>query len=96
MKGSIMSGVDAYDIAGLQQKISEIIMQELELEPGDLRETGDFVDDYDADSLSLITILARIEKEGGVVVPQDELQNMRNLAGVFAVTEKYAKGPQGA
>jgi acyl carrier protein len=91
-----MSGVDVHDIAGLQQKISEIIMQELEVEPSDLTETGDFVDDYDADSLSLITILARIEKEVGVVVPQDELQNMRNLAGVFAVTEKYAKGPAGA
>jgi acyl carrier protein len=87
-----MPEVDAHDIAILQQKISEIILQELELEPGDLTDTGDFVEDYDADSLSLITILARIEKEAGVVVPQDELQNMRNLAGVFAVTEKYAKG----
>jgi acyl carrier protein len=87
-----MPGVDAHDIAALQQKISEIILQELELEPSDLTETGDFVEDYDADSLSLITILARIEKEAGVVVPQDELQNMRNLSGVFAVTEKYATG----
>jgi acyl carrier protein len=91
-----MPGVDAHDTAALQQKISEIILQELELEPSDLTETGDFVDDYDADSLSLITILARIEKEVGVVVPQDELQNMRNLAGVFAVTEKYAAGSQDA
>jgi acyl carrier protein len=91
-----MPGVDAHDITVLQQKISEIILQELELEPGDLTDTGDFVEDYDADSLSLITILARIEKEVGVVVPQDELENMRNLAGVFAVTEKYAKGPEDA
>jgi acyl carrier protein len=91
-----MPGVDARDIADLQQKISEIIAQELELEPSELSETGDFVDDYDADSLSLITILARIEKEAGVVVPQDELENMRNLLGVFDVTEKYAKGSQGA
>jgi acyl carrier protein len=90
-----MPGVDARDIADLQQKISEIIAQELELEPSELTETGDFVDEYDADSLSLITILARIEKEAGVVVPQNELENMRNLAGVFVVTEKYAKGPQG-
>ena len=91
-----MPEVDAHDIAALQQKISEIILQELELEPDALTDTGDFVEDYDADSLSLITILARIEKEAGVVVPQDELQNMRNLAGVFAVTEKYAMGSHGA
>jgi acyl carrier protein len=73
-------------------KIHEIIMQELELEPGELTETGHFIDDYDADSLTLITIVARIEKELGVVVPQAELVNMANLAGVYTVVEKYADG----
>jgi acyl carrier protein len=91
-----MPGVDAHDIAALQQKITKIILQELELEPGELTDTGDFVEDYDADSLSLITILARIEKEVGVVVPQDELPDMRNLAGVLAVTEKHAAESRGA
>jgi acyl carrier protein len=74
----------------LQEKIHEIITQELELEPDELTETGHFIDDYDADSLTLITIVARIEKELGVVVPQDELPNMANLAGVYTVVEKYA------
>jgi acyl carrier protein len=76
----------------LQVKIHEIIVQELELEPGELTETGHFIDDYDADSLTLITIVARIEKELGVVVPQDEMVNMADLAGVYSVVEKYADG----
>jgi acyl carrier protein len=76
----------------LQEKIYEIIAQELELEPGELTETGHFIDDYDADSLTLITIVARIEKELGVVVPQAELMNMANLGGVYEVVEKYADG----
>ncbi|MFD0883537.1 acyl carrier protein [Streptosporangium algeriense] len=69
----------------LQEKIRGIISQELELEDGELTAEGHFIDDYDADSLSLITILARIEKELGIVVPQDELPNMPNLQGVFDV-----------
>jgi len=76
----------------LQEKIREIIMQELELEPDELTETGHFIDDYDADSLSLITIVARIEKELGVAVPQSELQDMINLEGVFTVVDRYAGG----
>jgi acyl carrier protein len=76
----------------LQAKIHEIIVQELELEPGELTESGHFIDDYDADSLTLITIVARIEKELGVVVPQDEMVNMANLSGVYSVVEKYADG----
>ncbi|MER7131622.1 acyl carrier protein [Streptosporangium saharense] len=69
----------------LQEKIRGIISQELELEDGELTSEGHFIDEYDADSLSLITILARIEKELGIVVPQDELPNMPNLQGVFDV-----------
>jgi len=76
----------------LQEKIREIIMQELELEPDELTETGHFIDDYDADSLSLITIVARIEKELGVAVPQSELQDMINLEGVFTVVDRYSGG----
>ncbi len=72
----------------LQEKIRGIISQELELEDGELTATGHFIDEYDADSLSLITILARIEKELGIVVPQDELPNMPNLQGVYDVVGK--------
>jgi acyl carrier protein len=76
----------------LQEKIREIIMQELELEPDELTEAGHFIDDYDADSLSLITIVARIEKELGVAVPQSELQDMVNLESVYTVVDRYAGG----
>jgi len=78
------------DVGELHEKIRDIITGELELEPGELSESGSFIDDYDADSLSLITIVARIEKELGVVVPKDELPNMTNLTNVFKVVEQYA------
>jgi acyl carrier protein len=84
------------DVSVLPEKIRGIIDQELELEPGELTQTGHFIDDYDADSLSLITIVARIEKELGVIVPQDELPNMANLEAVFDVVGRYAgKEPRG-
>src|SRR2546423_2501099 len=85
-----MSKENTTDVAVLQEKVREIILEELELEPAELTATGHFVDDYDADSLSLITIVARIEKELGVAVPQDEMENMPNLDGVFEVIARYA------
>ncbi|MCT9930518.1 acyl carrier protein [Planotetraspora sp. A-T 1434] len=72
----------------IREKVRDIISQELELEAGELTETGHFIDEYDADSLSLITILARIEKELGLILPQDELPNMPNLQGVYEVMDK--------
>lgn len=91
-----MTQENAPDVTVLQEKVREIITQELELEPGELTASGHFIEDYDADSLSLITILARIEKELGLAVPQDEMPNMPDMAGVFEVISRYAAGePQG-
>lgn len=47
------------------------------------------MDDYDADSLALIAVVARIEKELGLVIPKSELPQMVGLAAVFALIDSY-------
>jgi acyl carrier protein len=78
--------------AELQGRIRDIISHELELEPSELTETGSFVEDYDADSLSLITIITRFEKELGIVLPKDEVPQLTDLAAVYALVQRYATG----
>jgi acyl carrier protein len=73
-------------------ELAEIVADVLEVEPGDLTDTGDFVEDYEADSLRAIEILARIEKRFRVEIPQSELAAMRTLKGVREVVDRYA-GP---
>lgn len=65
------------------EELRELIAEVLELEPEEITETGSFVDDYDADSLRAIEILARIEKKYKVEVPQEELAKMENLLAVY-------------
>lgn len=64
-------------------ELRELIAEVLELEPEELSDTGSFVDEYDADSLRAIEILARIEKKYKVEVPQEELAKMENLLAVY-------------
>ncbi|OIJ65808.1 acyl carrier protein [Streptomyces mangrovisoli] len=66
-------------------QLREIIIEVLELEADELTDTSSFIDDHDADSLLAIEILARIEKDLGVTIPQDDLTEMSNLDGVRAV-----------
>lgn len=80
---------------GLRRRIREIVAEELELELAELDDSADFVDDYDADSLSLITVVSRIEKELDVAVPKSELENLTNLEQVFAAVEQYAAPESG-
>lgn len=71
--------------------VGQIVNEELELEEGELTDSGHFIDDYDSDSLSLITVISRIEKELGVVIPKTELGDLVNLRQLVDGVERYAK-----
>jgi acyl carrier protein len=64
-------------------ELRELIAEVLEMEPEEISDTGSFVDEYDADSLRAIEILARIEKKYKVEVPQEDLAQMENLLAVY-------------
>ena len=72
----------------LESVIRGILAEELDLEPGELSLTANFVVEYDADSLSLITVIARIEKQLGVRIPLSLQEQMADLAGVLAVVRE--------
>ncbi len=63
------------------QELREIVAEVLEVDPEELTDTGDFVEEYEADSLRAIEILARIEKKYRVEIPQSELAEMRDVEG---------------
>ncbi|MFI8961982.1 acyl carrier protein [Streptomyces sp. NPDC053493] len=68
----------------IEARIRIIVAEELELEdePAELDASAQFVEDFDADSLALIQILARIEKELGIAVPVDQSENLTDLSAL--------------
>ncbi|MEV4200739.1 acyl carrier protein [Micromonospora globbae] len=71
-------------------ELREIVAEVLEVEPEEVADTADFVEEYEADSLRAIEILARIEKKYKVEIPQAELNEMRSLKAVHEVVARYA------
>jgi len=72
------------------QELREIVAEVLEMEPEEITDTGDFTDDYEADSLRAIEILARLDKKYRVEIPQSELPELRNLKAVYDAVGRYA------
>jgi acyl carrier protein len=62
-------------------RVQVIVAEELELEeePAAIDPAARFVEDFDADSLALIQILARIDKELTISVPVEEAENLVDL-----------------
>ncbi|MFD4035290.1 acyl carrier protein [Streptomyces sp. NBC_01102] len=71
-----------------QARIKEIVCDILELEEDEVTGEGLFKEEYGADSLRAIEILAGLEKEFKVTIDQSELERMVNLDGVYAVVQE--------
>lgn len=73
--------------------LREIVAEVLEIEVDELEPGADFVEEYEADSLRAIEVLARIEKQYDLEIPQEELAEMRNLDAVYAIVARHAGWP---
>ncbi|MDT3399850.1 acyl carrier protein [Streptomyces sp. B1866] len=73
-----------------RETIKEIVVDILEIEPGEVTDTSLFKEDHDADSLRAIEILAALEKTFNIVIDQSELSRMVNLDGVYEVVSEAA------
>ncbi|MCJ1680079.1 acyl carrier protein [Streptomyces sp. APSN-46.1] len=71
-------------------EIKEIVCDVLEIDLEEIKEASLFKEEYDADSLRSIELLAALEKKFGIVIEQAELARMVNLEGVYAVVEEAA------
>ncbi|HEY3956695.1 MAG TPA: acyl carrier protein [Streptosporangiaceae bacterium] len=74
------------------EELRVMVAEVLELEPEELTDTGDFMEEYEADSLRAIEILARIDKRYKVEIPQAELPELRNLKAVHEALARHSGG----
>ena len=79
-----------YAVTDAKRTIRTIVSEILEIDPDVMTETSLFREDHDADSLRAIEILASLEREFKVEIPQQELARMVNLAGVYEVVKERA------
>ncbi|MFQ9424442.1 MAG: acyl carrier protein [Christensenellaceae bacterium] len=49
------------------------------------------IEDLGADSLDVVELLSRLEDEYGVVIPDEDVENMKTVADVAATLEKIMK-----
>jgi acyl carrier protein len=71
-------------------RMKELVSEILEIAPEEMTETSLFKEDHKADSLRAIEIMATLEKEYSIRIPEEEMGNMVNLSGIYDVVERCA------
>jgi acyl carrier protein len=66
-------------------RIIKVVAAQLEIEPGEIGETDRLVEDLDADSLTLVSVLAALEQEFRVSIETEQLPRMTDVRGIRVV-----------
>ena len=72
------------------ERIRQMAAEHLEVDLEELTLTSHFVADCGADSLSLIDLLAGLEREYNVVIDQGQLERMVSVNAVYEVLAEAA------
>ncbi|MBY8914111.1 acyl carrier protein [Bacillus sp. YC2] len=75
-----------------KEKLIEMIADILEVEPDEIKDNTDLVEELDADSMMALEILASVEKEFQVKIPEEELQRFTTVNNIISIIEERMKG----
>ena len=73
------------------EKIQAMLSEALNLPLEKLAPEAKIVEDLGADSLDVVELLSRLEDEFGIVIPDEEVENLVTVGDVAAELEKLVK-----
>ena len=72
-------------------KVKEIIVEQLGVEPDQVKPESNFVDDLGADSLDTVELIMSFEEEFGVEIPDTEAEKIKTVQDVINYIEAHKK-----
>ena len=67
------------DMDELEEKVKDIIVEELGVERDKLNENASFMEDLGADSLDTVELVMAFEKEFDIDIPDEEAEKLRTV-----------------
>lgn len=71
-----------------EEEVKKMIAEIIEVPEEKLTPDADFFNDLGIDSLKAIEIVAAFEKKYRIIIPENDIPNIRNLRQVLKYTEK--------
>ena len=75
----------------VEQKVKQIIVEQLGVDEAQVDPTASFVDDLGADSLDIVELVMAFEEAFGIEVPDEDAEKMTTVKDAVDYIEKHAK-----
>ena len=75
----------------MYEEIRDIMIRTLDLNEDTVSPDTNLRTDLDIDSLDMLEFVSEVENHYGIMIPQDELENIQTVSDLVALVEKLAK-----
>jgi acyl carrier protein len=78
-------------MAGVQDKVKQIIIEQLNVEEAEVTANASFVDDLGADSLDRVELIMAFEEAFDIEIPDEEAEKIKTVQDAVDYIEKNSK-----
>lgn len=75
----------------IENKVKDIICQQLEVSPEQLRPEASFTDDLKADSLAVVELVLALEQEFKLEIPEEDTEQIKTVKDATNYIKTHAK-----
>ena len=73
------------------EKVKKIIVDELGVDPNEVKPEASFIDDLGADSLATVELVMAFEKEFGMSIPDEEAEKLKTVGDITSYLDSQGK-----
>lgn len=78
----------------IQQKVIQIIAEQLDKDPGAITTEARFIEDLGADSLDVMQIVMNLEEAFGIQISEEDTEKIRTVGDAINYIEQYLNGAE--
>ena len=75
----------------IQDKVKDIIVEQLGVNPEQVTQEAKFIEDLGADSLDTVELVMAFEEEFGIDLPDEEAEKLQSVGDVVRYVEDHAE-----
>jgi len=79
-------------MAAAEDKVKQIIVEQLGVDEGEVTPNASFVDDLGADSLDTVELVMAFEEAFDIEIPDEDAEKIRTVKDAVDYIEKHSKG----